>query len=74
MSDKKKKIILAVLIVGLLFAPAGFLSAQETYPKLANYYLKYFNENEHKTLTRCYLLILPPEMIFYNKDFFDKFR
>ncbi len=70
----------------LMLAPGGNLRAQDlpamppqarqagTYPKLANYYLKYFNEGEYDTLAKWDLLILPPEMTLHNKSFFDKFR
>ena len=74
MSSRKKKIILTVLTIGLMFAPAGFSSAQDTYPKLANYYLKYFDSSHYNDLMKWDLIIMPTEMVYYNEDFFSLFR
>lgn len=65
------KICLLVILLGGLAMPA---SAKDTYPKLANYYLRFFNRGNYEELSKWDFLIIQQEMAAYNPDFFDFYR
>lgn len=69
-----KKLFVKFLLVALLIFWAPAVSAAESYPKLANYYLSWFDHRHYDELARYDLLILQPEMIFKNNSFFKFYR
>jgi len=48
--------------------------AKDNYPKLANYYLSFFNQSQYSDLSRWDLLVLQPEMVYYQSAFFSYYR
>ncbi len=74
MSGKFKQLFFLIILAGALSAPRAFALAAGEYPKLANYYLKFFNSADYDQLARWDLVITPPEMVYYNPEFFDLYR
>lgn len=64
------KISLAVI---LLMAP-GLAWAQDSYPKLANYYLSFFDARQYQDLARWDLLVVQPEMVHYQSSFWTYYK
>ncbi len=48
--------------------------AQTDYPRLANYYLSYFNRAQYAQLARWDLLVLQPDLVYYQAPFFAYYR
>lgn len=64
------KINLAIIL--LVFPVAT--KANETYPKLANYYLSFFDARQYQDLARWDLLVVQGEMAHYQAPFFSYFK
>lgn len=65
-----------VFSLALIFTPL-FGYAEGTYPKLANYYLKYFQlipEQDYEALKKWDLLIIPNELSAYNPQFLESYK
>lgn len=73
MFSKAIKSFIFLLTALWLFCP-GFALAKETYPKLANYYLNFFDRSKYEELYKWDLLIVQPEMVFLNDDFFVEYK
>jgi hypothetical protein len=50
------------------------VSAKDTYPKLANYYLNFFHRADYDQLAKWDLLVIQADMIQYNPGFFEAYR
>jgi hypothetical protein len=61
------------LILVLVLLPV-MVSASENYPKVANYYLNWFDQRQYAKLARYDLLILQPEMLTRNRRFFNYYH
>ncbi len=61
------------LAISLLVLPAT-TSASLNYPKLANYYLSFFNARQYQSLARWDLLVLQPEMAQEQAPFFSYYK
>jgi len=69
----KNKLILLIFLIAL-FCPIKTILAKTTYPRLANCYLYFFNQDQFKDLAKWDLLIIQPEMIYRNPDFFKLYH
>lgn len=71
-----QRIFLVTFCASLCFAvlPQTVRAEQNNYPRLASYYLKYFDESDYEELYKWDLIITPPEMAYYNKAFFEQYR
>lgn len=58
----------------VLLAWPAITLAQDTYPKLANYYLSFFDARQYQDLARWDLLVVQGEMAEYQEPFFTYFR
>jgi hypothetical protein len=64
---------LSLSLIIALFLPLTVL-AQDNYPRLANYYLSFFNRQQYAALARWDLLILQPDQVYYQAPFFAYYR
>ncbi len=65
------------LIVVILLCLPCTARADDTYPKLANYYLKYFRDiaaSDYEELMKWDLLIVPNEISLTNQQFLQRYR
>ena len=56
-----------------LFCPL-LVQAADGYPRLANYYLSFFRQNDYASLARWDLLVIQPDMAFLQAGFFPYYR
>ncbi|KKQ59877.1 MAG: hemolysin-type calcium-binding region domain protein [Parcubacteria group bacterium GW2011_GWE2_38_18] len=57
-----------------MLVPHVVFADEEDYPKLANYFLKYFDQSDYEELYKWNLIITPAEMAYYNKPFFEQYH
>lgn len=67
------KFLIILFLLALGWCPI-FVSAKDTYPKLANYYLAFFKQADYDQLAKWDLLVIQAEMTQYNPQFFDLYR
>ncbi|MDD4333171.1 MAG: putative glycoside hydrolase [Patescibacteria group bacterium] len=73
MLKKIFKTLAVVFLLSQLFLPSR-VQASEEYPRLANYYLKFFDKKDYEDLYKWDLIITPAEMVYKNSDFFKEYR
>lgn len=62
-----------IVIISCGIAPK-LVSAKDTFPKLANYYLDFFKNYQYNQLAKWDLLVIQGEMTAYNPEFFNLYR
>jgi len=76
MKDLGVKFIIYLVVLSALIMPLTAF-AKDTYPKLANYYLKYFDlikSDDYEQLMKWDLLILPNEVSMSNANFLNRYK
>ncbi|KKR20261.1 MAG: FG-GAP repeat protein [Parcubacteria group bacterium GW2011_GWE2_39_37] len=71
---QKIKTLAVLLSLSLMLTPQVVFADKDDYPKLANYYLKYFDQSDYEELYKWNLIITPAEMAYYNKPFFEQYH
>lgn len=71
------KITLNILLVIGVLTSFRVVKAKDTYPKLANYYLKYFSlisDSEYNQLRKWDLLVIPNQVSLVKAGFLDQYK
>lgn len=61
--------LLKISLVAICLILPSVTLAEESYPRLANYYLSFFDAGQYSDLARWDLLVVQPEMVHYQAPF-----
>jgi hypothetical protein len=66
--------LLKISLAIILLVTPGLAWAEDGYPKLANYYLSFFDARQYQDLARWDLLVVQPEMVHYQSSFWTYYK